>query len=76
MFAIVIQFDRGGQIHVGGPRKLFSFMPGGTFPRIDAYGYAPHPDGKRFLVAVDAGTEKPELNVLLNWQQRNATQRK
>jgi serine/threonine protein kinase len=76
IFAVAIQFDRGGQIRVGEPHKLFSFTAGITFPQINAFGYAPHPDGKRFLVAVDADSEKPELNVVLNWQKLVPTQSK
>ena len=74
--AISIQFSAGGRIHFRDSHKLFSFVALTSFSQINALGYSPTPDGKRFLVGVRAEGEKPELNIVLNWQKLIPTQAK
>jgi hypothetical protein len=76
LMTIPIQFGESGQIRFGEPRKLFSFVALTSFPQINAFGYAPTSDGRRFLVGVGAEGEKPEVNVILNWQKLIPSQAK
>jgi len=76
LMAVAIQFGAGGEIRFGSPSRLFSYVSQRSFQQINAFGYAPSPDGKRFLVSVNAEGDKPEINVILNWQKLIPSQAK
>jgi hypothetical protein len=53
----------------GSPRPLFESRSDVLPTNPNAYGYAPSPDGKKFLLLVrpDASGEPPPLSVVVNW---------
>jgi serine/threonine protein kinase len=68
LLAASIQTDGRGGLKVGAPQKLFEYRGLGIVPQSNAFAYSPHPDGKRFLVNVEAETAPPSINIITNWQ--------
>ena len=64
LMAVPIQPDGRGGLHPGMPTALFDFQSLGTVQEQNSWLYSPHPDGQRFLVAVDAETATPAINVI------------
>ena len=68
LLAVSIQPDGHGGLKLGTPQKLFGYHGVPIVPQGNAFAYSPHPDGKRFVVAVGAGTAEPAINIVTNWQ--------
>jgi Tol biopolymer transport system component len=68
--AVPLRSDGPGRLRVGTPTELFDFQSLSFVPEINSWLYSPQPDGQRFLVAVQAETAVPAINVIVNW--RNA----
>lgn len=70
MSVISVTVQPGGSdgLRIGTPQRLFPFVGLQTTPQFNAWLYAPHPDGQRFLVNVNADTGAPIINVVTNWQ--------
>jgi len=66
LLAVAVKQDRGS-IEFGAPEKLFEFQASLLFPTSNEFSYSPHPDGKRFLVAVQEPAN-PAINVITNWR--------
>jgi WD40 repeat protein len=68
LLAVTIQLDARGGLRIGTPQRLFDFRGLGIVPQNNAFAYSPHPDGKRFLVNVQADIAEPGINIITNWQ--------
>ena len=53
---------------VGTPAMLVEFVRGGGFlPENNAFVYSPTADGQKFLIATNASTAPPTVQLILNW---------
>ena len=68
LLAVSMQPDGRGGLKLGTPQKLFGYHGVPVVPQGNAFAYSPHPDGKRFLVAVRADITEPAISVITNWQ--------
>jgi Tol biopolymer transport system component len=57
----VCPFDSSDGLDIGRPKKLF------TLP-VEWSGFAPSPDGERFLLLEPVGNRSPTLTLVNNWQ--------
>ncbi len=67
---MVVGFHSGtaGVPRLGAAQKIAEVGLSLIVPEYNLFAYAVHPDGKRFLMNLNAVEAKPELNVILNWQ--------
>lgn len=66
--AVPLQQETRGGLRAGTPIALFDFRSLNYVQELNAWLYSPHPDGQRFLVAVDAETATPSINVITHWR--------
>jgi len=67
---MVVPFQGGaaGPPRIGAALKIAEVGLSSIVPELNLFGYAVHPDGRRFLMNLTAVEAKPELNVITNWQ--------
>jgi serine/threonine protein kinase len=73
LMAVAIHPDASSGLQLGTPDKLFEFQNSiGYTQQLNLFSYSPHPDGRRFLVMVDANAETaPVISVITNWKKLN-----
>jgi Tol biopolymer transport system component len=69
MMSIPVQAAADGRLQLGAPRQIAEFETASIVIQNNILQYSPHPDGKRFLVNINASEAPPILNVITNWQQ-------
>ena len=60
---------------MGSPQKLFDAPVVSSIINVNAWSYAPHPDGRRFLVNALTEASEPTVNVITNWHRAAADAR-
>jgi Tol biopolymer transport system component len=68
LMAVLFQSGAAGAPRLGAAQKITGVQPTSYAIEGNFFAYAVHPDGKRFLMNLNAVEAKPELNVILNWQ--------
>jgi Tol biopolymer transport system component len=67
LMAVTVDSDGHGGLRIGSPQRLFEVRTRTIVAQGNVWSYSPAPDGKRFLVNVQADSEEPTLNVISNW---------
>jgi len=68
VMTVPIHPDERGGLEIGAPQMLFEYQGLWGVVQNNVFGYSPHPDGKRFLVNMDADAAPLAINVVTNWQ--------
>jgi eukaryotic-like serine/threonine-protein kinase len=68
LLAAAVSVDSRGELQIGTHRELFNIRTRLVVPQGNTYSYAPHPDGRRFLVNALADEGETRINVITNWQ--------
>ncbi len=68
VYSVSVESDGTGGLAIGAPQPLFEFRAQAVVPRGNIWGYAPHPDGQRFIVNAFVNPSEPTIHVITNWR--------
>jgi hypothetical protein len=68
LFAAGIQPNENGGLDIGLPQELFPVHTNKIVSEYNVWSYAPHTDGRRFLVNKSIDPGQPNINVITHWR--------